>query len=122
MTGNKIFFNFFVLEILRRRRKKLAATQRVEEFSQNLNEPLLLLGDVMSGGAVDNSLVGIHRIVRAFVFLREIFALVTRLMSIDENCHENEKQENDEQDACERKKHGKNKRKSMAIKNYFLTS
>jgi hypothetical protein len=62
-----------------------------------LDEPLPLLGDVMAGGSVDDSLVGVHRIIRSLILLRQILAFVSRLVTVDENGHDNQQQQDDEQ-------------------------
>lgn len=64
---------------------------------RKLDEPLSLLCDVVARGAMNNSLVGIHRIVSAFVFLREILAFMSRLVTVNKNGHENKQQEDDKQ-------------------------
>lgn len=62
-----------------------------------LDEPLSLLCDVVASGAVDDSFVGVHRVVGALVFLREVFAFVSRLVTVDEDCHDSKQQEDDQQ-------------------------
>lgn len=67
-----------------------------------LNEPLSLLGDVVTGGRVDDGFVGVQGVVSALVFLRQVFALVARLVAVDEDGHDGEQQKDDQQQTCGR--------------------
>lgn len=54
----------------------------------------------MSCGGVNDCIVWIHSVVSSFVFLCEIFALVARLMAVDQDGHDDEKQEDYQQNTC----------------------
>lgn len=70
---------------------------KVGNSEEGLDEPFLLLCNVMAGGWVDNCVVWVHGVVRSLVFLCQIFALMTRLVSVDQNGHDDQQQENDQQ-------------------------